>query len=424
LESDVPALDGETSKPEGKSNAWILVFVFAFLAMVADGADMMFLSYSLTSVTREFSLTSVQAGSLGSLTLAGMAIGGIIGGWTGDRFGRVRSVVYTIIIFSVGTIVVGMTQSYVQFAVARFVSSLGIGALYVLCNTLVAESVPTERRTTILGALQAGWSVGYLLATLLAGWIIPTFGWRYLFYVAGFPVILALLIQMFVQEPAAWIESRRAQKDHANTAEGSDSDGTFSAIWADPKHRRMFLLWALTAGFLQFAYYGVNNWLPTYLEKEMNLKFDSMTGYLVGTYVAMIAGKVIAGFLADRFGRRAVFSIGAVGSAIFIPVMVLYGSTANISYLLVAFGFIYGLPYGVNATYMTESFEAKIRATAVGGAYNIGRLGAAVAPIIIGYLASTGSIGLGFLVMGAAYFICGIIPLIFIPEKLYDPQRN
>jgi AAHS family cis,cis-muconate transporter-like MFS transporter len=72
---------------------------------------------------------------------------------------------------------------------------------------------------------------------------------------------------------------------------------------------------------------------------------------------------------------------------------------------------------------MTESFETRIRGSAVGGAYNVGRVGAAIAPAAIGYLAMSGSIGLGFLVMGGAYFFCGLIPALFIKEKQYDPQQ-
>lgn len=110
--------------------------------------------------------------------------------------------------------------------------------------------------------------------------------------------------------------------------------------------------------------------------------------------------------------------------AIFLPIIVLFQSPENILWMLVVFGFLYGIPYGVNATYMTESFEAKFRGSAVGGAYNIGRLGAAIAPAAIGFLASHGSIGIGFLVMGAAYFICGVIPALFIRDKQFDPQKQ
>lgn len=406
-----------------QDKTWVLVFGFAFLGLMVDGADLMFLSYSLSSLKLEFGLTNIEAGMLGSITLAGMAIGGIIGGWAADRYGRVRTVVWTIIVFSVGTAALGMTHSFTEFAVFRFIAALGLGAEYVVCNTLLAEYVPTERRTTALGALQAGWSVGYVLATRLSGWILPDYGWRWLFYIAIVPVFMAIAIQRLIPESPAWLAARAHRANHKHSARQQKAEGSMKLIFGNPAHLRMFILWSLTSGFLQFGYYGVNNWMPTYLENELHMNFKAMTGYMVGTYVAMIIGKIIAGWLADKFGRRVMYVFGAFGTALFLPLIVFYNSPDNIAYLLILFGFLYGIPYGVNATYMTESFETRIRGSAVGGAYNIGRLGAAIAPAGIGYLATGGSIGLGFLVMGIAYLCCGLIPALFIKEKQYDPMQ-
>ncbi|MEQ1144545.1 MFS transporter [Acinetobacter soli] len=401
-------------------HTWKIAFLFAFLALLVDGADLMLLSYSLNSIKAEFQLSSVQAGMLGSFTLAGMAIGGIFGGWACDQFGRVRIVVISILLFSVLTCGLGLTQNFIQFSILRFFASLGLGSLYIACNTLMAEYVPTRYRTTVLGTLQAGWTVGYIVATLLAGWIIPDHGWRMLFYVAILPVILAVLMHFLVPEPQAWYHSRNdLNGQNINTQESA-----LKRIFAEPRNRKMFILWALTAGFLQFGYYGVNNWMPSYLESELGMKFKEMTAYMVGTYSAMILGKVLAGYMADKLGRRFTYAFGAIGTAIFLPLIVFYNSPDSILFLLIAFGFLYGIPYGVNATYMTESFPTHIRGSATGGAYNVGRLGAAIAPATIGFLASGGSIGLGFLVMGAAYLICGVIPALLIKEKQYDPQQS
>lgn len=410
-------------RPE-HNRIWILVFIFSFLGLMIDGADLMLLSYSLTSIKAEFGLTSVEAGSLGSITLAGMAIGGIYGGWACDRFGRVKTVSWTIVLFSIGTAVLGLTHSYFQFAVARFVSSLGLGALYVACNTLMAEYVPTKYRTTALGTLQAGWSVGYIVATVLAGAILPVYGWRYLFFVAIVPVIIALLMHKGVPEPESWVRAKAERENGGSKFTTAKRESAFKAIFGNPRVRTLFIFWALTAGFLQFGYYGVNNWLPSYLETEMGMNFKSMTAYMIGSYTAMILGKVLAGVAADWLGRRAVFALGALGTAAFLPIIVLYHSPDTILWMLVVFGFLYGVPYGVNATYMAESFEAKYRGTAVGGAYNIGRAGAALAPVAIGFFASQISIGFGFLVMGGAYFICGVIPALFIREKQFDPEKQ
>ncbi|MGY4526797.1 MFS transporter [Pseudomonas sp. TE21394] len=411
-----------------RERTWIWVFLFSFLGLLIDGADVMLLSYSLTSIKTEFGLTNTEAGSLGSLTLAGMAIGGIYGGWACDRFGRVRTVVWCITIFSLGTALLGLAQSYWQFAIIRFAGALGLGALYIACNTLMAEYVPSKYRTTVLATMQTGWVFGYIAATILARGILPDHGWRYLFFVAIVPIVLTVAMRKLVPEPPIWVKAQ-AEKKHRLGA-GSlgvgqpKPKGEFKMIFADSKARAMFFFWALTAGLLQFGYYGVANWMPAYLESEMGMDFKSLTGYLIGTYTASIVGKVLAGLAADWLGRRAVFCIGAVSASIFLAAIVNFHTQDNVLWMLVLFGFVYGIPYGVNATYMTESFSGRYRGCAIGGAYNLGRAGAAVAPIIIGYLATHVSIGMGFMVLGAAYLICGFVPALFIPNKQYDPQRE
>ncbi len=404
-------------RAQPNNRTWMVVLASGFLGLMVDGMDLMFLSYSLPSLIKEFGITKVEAGLLASFTLLGMALGGFIGGWAADRYGRVRVMVWTIILFSVGTAGLSLTQEYWQFAILRFVSALGLGAEYVVSNTLMAEYVPTSRRTTVLGTLQAGWSAGYVVAALLAGAIVPTYGWRPLFAVALAPVMLALFIRQYVPEPPGW---QRAAK----TAPGTAKSGQWRIVFGTPAQRRIFMLWTLTSCCLQFGNYGVNNWLPTYLVTELNFNFTKMTGYLVGTYTAMIAGKIIAGVLADRFGRRWIFVLGSVGTAICLPVVVLHHAPGNIVALLTAFGFLYGMPYGVNATYMTESFATNVRATAVGAAYNIGRVGAAVAPPLIGLIATSYSIGAGLMVMSGAYLLTGLIPAMFIREKIYDPSAG
>ena len=237
-----------------------------------------------------------------------------------------------------------------------------------------------------------------------------------MFATALIPVLLALFIRRVVPEPPGW-------KQAASVKSPTRRPGQWKEVFATSQRRKVFALWTLTSCFLQFGYFGVNNWLPTYIVNELNFNFTAMTGYLVGTYLAMILGKIIAGYLADKLGRRWMYVFGGLATAAFLPIIVQFHTPGNIIVLLTVFGFLYGVPYGVNATYMTESFETHIRGTAVGGAYNLGRVGAAIAPWLIGVIATRYSIGLGLILMGGAYFMTGIIPALFIREKMYDPQR-
>ncbi|MDP7962875.1 MFS transporter, partial [Acinetobacter baumannii] len=382
------------------------------------------LSYSLNSIKADFGLSSVQAGMLGSFTLAGMAVGGIFGGWACDKFGRVRIVVISILTFSLLTCGLGFTQSFLQFGILRFFASLGLGSLYIACNILMSEMVPTKHRSTVLATLMTGYTLGSLLATLLAGHIIPEHGWRFLYWIAITPVVLSVLMHFCVPEPESWKKARQLKAlEVAQSNQPKKRQNPYLEILRDKKHGTMFILWIISTGALQFGYYGVSNWLPAYLESDLGIKFKEMAMYMVGTFLIMMFAKVIAGIVADKLGRRAVFAFGTIGTALFIPVIVYLNTPTNILWMMLFFGFLYGMPYAINATYMTESFPTSIRGSAVGGAYNIGKVLSIFSPLTIGYLSQNGSIGLGLLVMAAAYFICGVIPLLFIKDRLFNPQK-
>lgn len=403
---------------------WIVAFIFAFLVLLCDGADLGFLALSLTSLKNEFHLTGLQTGTLGSLTLLGSACGGLVGGWACDRFGRVRVIVVCIAFSSIMTCILGFSQSYMQFAVLRTFGSMGLGALYIACNILISEMVPTKHRSTALAALMTGYTLGSLLATLLAGHIVPEFGWRMLYWIAITPIVLSVLMHFCVPEPLSWKKARELKAiAPVSSSKPSRGKNPYLEILRDKKHGTMFVLWIISTGALQFGYYGVSNWLPAYLESDLGIKFKEMAMYMVGTFLIMMFAKIIAGIVADKLGRRAVFAFGTIGTALFIPVIVYLNTPANILWLMLFFGFLYGMPYAINATYMTESFPTSIRGSAVGGAYNIGKVLSIFSPLTIGYLSQSGSIGLGLLVMAGAYFICGVIPLLFIKNKLYDPQK-
>ena len=406
-----------TEKPK-----WILAFIFCFLVLLVDGSDMMTLSYSLSSIKAEFGLDSFQAGMLGSVTLLGMAVGGVFGGWASDKFGRVKAISYSVISFSLLTGLLAFVSNVYEFAAVRFLSALGLGTVYMVCAGLIAEYVPTKYRTTVIATLMAGWTLGYIVASILAGLIIPEHGWRMLFLVSGSSIIIGILMPIFVKESQSWKQEQLDKKLNPSKAVKGENS-VFKAMLKDKAVSRTLLFWILAASFLNFGYYGVNNWMPTYLEHELGINFKSMTNFLVGSYTAMILGKIFAGILSDKIGRKFTFIFGSVTTAIFLIIIVMFHNESNILYLLVAFGFLYGMPMGVYSTYMAESFPTKLRGTASGTAHNVGRIGSTIAPATIGFIATNGSIGLGFLVMGAAYLIC-ILPTFFIKEKMYDPQGN
>jgi MFS transporter, AAHS family, cis,cis-muconate transporter len=393
-----------------------LVVIGVFVALVVDGMDLQMLALALPSIAKELRLSSVSAGALSTYTLLGMGIGGVYAGWLADRIGRVRVVWWAVLVFSTLTGAIAACHTYWQIALMRLVSGFGIGALYSIGTLLAAEYVPTTIRTTVLGTLQAGWSVGYVTAALLTAYVLPRFGWRPLFACAIVPGVAALVLLYNAPDPPSWLASRRR-------APGPIAGpGPFGALWADASLRRTFLLWTAAATALQFGYYGANSWLPSYLVKDLDVNVQSMGWYIAGTYTMMVFGKIITGYLADVIGRRVMWMVSGLLTAAYLPFLVYAATPANVAYLLLIFGFLYGAPYAVNSTYLSESFPAGVRATAVATSYNLGRVGATLSPLLIGIAAANHSIGLGIALLGISYAICALVPGLFIREQMFDPH--
>ena len=391
------------------------VAIGVFVALMVDGMDLQMLALALPSISKDLHVSSVMAGALSTYTLIGMGVGGILAGWLADRIGRVRVVWWSVLVFSAFTGVIGFCREYWQIAAMRFVSGFGIGALYSIGTLLAAEYVPTRIRTTVLGALQAGWSVGYVIAALLSAYLLPRYGWRPLFVCAIVPGIGALVLLWSVPDPPSWTARDRVPRGAARVS-------AFATLWANPATRRTFLLWTATSIALQFGYYGANSWLPSYLVKDLGVNLQSMGWYVALTYTMMVVGKVLTGYLADIVGRRAMWVVSGLLTAAYLPVLIFYATPGNVPYLLLVFGFLYGAPYAVNSTYLSESFPGSVRGTAVATSYNIGRVGSTLSPLLIGMAATTYSIGFGIALLGISYAVCALVPGAFIREKMFDPK--
>jgi AAHS family cis,cis-muconate transporter-like MFS transporter len=396
----------------------IRVAIAVAFALIVDGLDLQVLALSLPSIMKDMQVSPILAGALSTYTLIGMGVGGIGAGWLADRIGRVRVTWWAVVTFSVCTAAIGFCQSYWQIAVMRFISGFGIGAVYSIGSLLASEYVPTRIRTTVLGTLQAGWSIGYVVAAIFASYILPSFGWRPLFILAIFPGIICLILLHGVTDPPSW----HAARQRIRTAEKTVNE--YAQIWKDKSIRRIFIFWSITSIGLQFGYYGANTWLPSYLVRDLGVNLKNMGWYLAATYACMILGKIITGYLGDFFGRKFMWVFAGMATAIALPTIMYFATPASVVYLLLIFGLLYGAPYAINATYMSESFPTHLRGTAMATSYNVGRLGSTISPLLIGWAATNYSITLGIAFLGIAYAITALVPGLFIREKMFDPKAG
>lgn len=377
------------------------------LGWMLDAMDVMLYSLVLSELMREFGMTTATAGLLNSLTLFSSALGGIVFGILADRVGRVRSLMASILVYSIASGLCGLSANVTQLAIFRVILGLGMGGEWGTGAALIAETWPTEHRGKALGLMQSMWAVGEMLAIGATAIVLPTLGWRAVFFVGVLPALVAVWVRRSVAEPEIWTE--RADKGRVPFK-----------ILLRPDLRRNGLIATAMNACSMFGYWGLFTWIPAYLSLPVaqggrGLGLMATTTWLLVMGVGKWFGYASYGVFADHFGRRRAYSAYLLIAALLVP---LYGSTTDASLLLILgplvafFGTGYFSGFG---TIASELFPTEIRATAMGLTYNIGRGFSAAAPFIVGSLAQTYGLGPAFLLQGGAFLLAALLAL-FLPE--------
>src|SRR6266446_8061472 len=178
------------------------------LGWMLDAMDVMLYSLVLAYLIREFSMDTRTAGFLNSLTLVASAIGGLLFGLVADRIGRTRSLMASILVYSLASAACAFSHSVTQLAVFRFVLGLGMGGEWTAAAALIAETWRPEHRGKALGVMQSAYAIGEAIAALVVRLVLPNFGWRAVFLVGVLPALLVFWIQSSVPEPTSWSEHR------------------------------------------------------------------------------------------------------------------------------------------------------------------------------------------------------------------------
>ncbi len=347
------------------------------------------------------SATLYWTGALTSLLLVGWALGGILFGFICDRFGRMRTLMFTMVLYAVGTAACAASTNLAMLAAFRLVASLGIGGEWAAGASMVAEVMPEKRRVEGGALLYTAAPFGLFLATslnyLVAGvWFAndSTHSWRYVFLCGLLPAAVAFTVRWFMHEPERW-QTVKAR-----------SQARLQQIFT-PELRRRTLLGTMTTIIALAGWWSCNAFIPviaTGLARgeatlrgfdqaaTLNLvehwKFTATLGFNFGGLI----GTLLTIPLAKRLGRRPMFAwyFGASAAAIFAT----FGLDMPAATRLYMF-FLIGVPvfgvFGAFPFYLTELFPTRLRATGAGFCYNIGRVLAAIGPFIVGAAAARGT---------------------------------
>jgi MFS family permease len=382
----------------------------ASLGWMLDGMDVMLYAMVLAYLMRDLGISTAVGGLLGSLTLASSAVGGIVFGVIADRVGRTRALSASILVYSVFTAACGLAGSIVMLGVFRVLLGLGMGGEWATGAALVAETWPARHRGKALGLMQSAWAIGYGLAALVTALVLPRFGWRAVFFVGVLPALATFWILSRVEEPEVWRESRAA---------AIDTRGELRRLFSPPLRRHALAATVVNAATM-FAWWGLFTWIPSYLglpESKGGAGLDIVhtSAWVVLMQVGMWLGYVTFGFISDRLGRRSTYIVYLAVAAALVPI---YGAVRAPGWLLVLgppvafFGTGYFVGFGVLTA---ELFPTRIRATAQGLTYNVGRGVSALAPFAVGAFAAHAGLGSSFNLVAAAFALAAVLAFL-LPE--------
>jgi MFS family permease len=381
----------------------------ASVGWMFDGFDIMIYSMVLTAVLAEFGISKTMGGVLGSLTLVASAVGGVLFGTLADRRGRRIGIIVSVLTYSIFTAACGLAQTVWQLAICRFVLGLGMGGAWTTGAALVSESWPDRHRGKAVGVMQSAWAVGYGSAAVLSAIILPRYGWRPMFLIGAVPALATIWIYFNVDEPQIWRDSHESGRTRAS----------LGVIFAPPYRRVTAAMTALSFCTL-YAYWAFNFWVPAYLslpveQSGVGLSLNVVAALLLAMNAGGWCGYVMYGYVSDRFGRRRSFVAYLIASSL---LMLAYGR-ARSAFVLLALGpvvafFSTGYFSGFGAI-SAELYPTAVRAAAAGFTFNIGRIGSALAPLLIASLAQRSGFGAAFATASVALLL-GALTWFFIPE--------
>ncbi|MBI3413762.1 MAG: MFS transporter [Verrucomicrobia bacterium] len=384
-----------------------------------------------------------------AIFVAGWATGGLIFGAVGDRIGRAKTLAMTVLLYSVCTGLSAFSTGWLDFALFRFVTGLGVGGVFGLSVALLADSLPEAARPGALGLMQALSAIGNITAGsiaiglgLIEGDKIPAgMAWKYMFLIGALPAFLCVFIQIRLKEPEKWVKAR-AEGRLTGAKFGSYASLFGEARWRTPALLGMMLCVAGVVGL-----WGVGFFSPELVGDviERSLRADGVgadkiaKAKTVWTGVNMIVQNLGAFFgmifftkAAQRFGRRPAFAVAFVAAFLAtVGYFQLFNSKADI-WMSFVMGFCQLALFAGFAIYLPELFPTRLRSTGTSFCYNVGRFIAASGPFTLGELQKALAAGvttpeakLAAFRSAACYisvvFLLGLVALFFLKETKGQP---
>ncbi|WP_040209147.1 MFS transporter [Neobacillus jeddahensis] len=373
--------------------------VASVTGLTLEGMDIMFISFAMSMIIAEFHLDMATGGLISSITNLGMLFGGILFGILADKFGRVKVFTYTVLIFAIGTALTGLAGNVEQVYLFRFIAGVGAGGEYGIGMTLVAEAWPKNKQGRASSYVSIGAQFGVILAALLSAMILPTFGWRGLFFVGIIPVIFAFFVRKNLNESPEWLAAQKEKRQAAV------KQGNVKQLFANPRTAYTTIALAIMASVQIAGYNGLMIWLPSILQTSQGLSVSGSALWTISTAVGMMAGMLTFGQVMDRFGMKKAYGFFLAASAVAV---FLYSFATGAAGVLIGGAIVGFFSNGMFAGYgalISYYFPIEVRSTATNTIFNFGRALGGLSPIFVGFILQHANVTIAMSYLAILYCI-------------------
>ncbi|MCX5467452.1 MFS transporter [Acinetobacter nematophilus] len=425
-------IDVQKTLDQAKPNKFHFKILFwCFLIIVIDGYDIAVAGAAIPSIMEQMHVNASTAGFMASSALFGMMFGAIFFGGLSEKIGRRWTISICVFLFSIFTAAAGFCKDPVSFSLLRFIAGLGIGGVMPNIVAHMTEFSPKKMRSFMTTMMFSGYAVGGILAAALGKQFILAYGWQVVFFAAGIPIIIIPFILKYLPESLTYLnKSNQKAQLHSiiqniepsltvnpNTLlqfpmEPKTENVSITQLFNDGRLISSVMFWiAFFTGL--FMIYSLSTWL-TKLMALSGYSLGSALSFVIALNLGAVVGCAVGGWLADRFHIKWVLVTMYFLGGIFLYMMTFEHSQSTLYFIIAAVGACSTGAQIVAYAYCGQFYPSNIRSTGIGMAGGIGRLGAILAPLIIGYIVTLNlPLEQNFMVIAAAGIV-GAIGLAFI----------
>jgi SHS family lactate transporter-like MFS transporter len=343
--------------------AHVHAIIACFLGWTLDAFDFFVVVFMMDHLVTQFSVTKAEVVLTLTWTLAMRPVGAFLFGLFADRYGRRVALISNVTFYSVIEVLCGFSPNFTVFIILRALYGIGMGGEWGVGASLAMEVAPKRWRGILSGILQSGYSIGYLLAAIAARFVLPTLGWRWMFWMGAIPALLALYIRAKVPESKAWIEHREV------------SVGAILRTVAS--HWKNFLYLVAMMTLMMFLSHGTQDLYPDFLMTAHHVAAKTVSDLAVLYNLGAVLGAIVFGHFSERLGRRRSMMAALSLSLLVIPMWSFGGSVA----VLASGAFLMQVgvqgAWGIIPAHLNELSPDSVRGLLPGLAYQLGILFAA-----------------------------------------------